>query len=217
MSDETLVKLRGSLDTTLGDLIKRQAWEAAQEYVENAEQQKDNSWFATVVSLAGQFVPKETTPRPDTFKTKATRYWLSVVQTRYPLILHSTEKFLSALDFLTESAKMTPFFLATYLAGRGIKNTTEWHRTTYFKEPLRDDLKDFINFLDENLYTHVTNPAYKGLHYYWVSRLKGYKSFMSSKNRIYFEKDLQKLTRGSTLNHDIDTLRAILYHELDHL
>lgn len=156
-------------------------------------------------------------PRSYTFESKILEAGGNAFKFYTPTVTHSISNFTQALDFLTESAKMTPFMLASYLGYKGVTGANHWYRNHYFKEPLRYDLKDFINFLDENLYTHVSNPAFKGLHYYWTARLKQYKKFMSNKDRIYFEKDLQKLTRGATISHEIEILRVILYNELEHL
>lgn len=192
----------------LDEINKNGTYQTANHYVE-----KFDKWWNSKPKTDSN-APKQALE--ETLDYAYMDYFLTVLKIQYPYIKNNISTFVNALEFLTETAKMTPFFLTLYVGGRGVANANQWYRNSYFKEPLRYDLKDFINFLDENLYTYVNNPAFKGLHYYWTARLKRYKSFMDSKNRIYFEKDLQKLTRGSTINHEIETLRVILYNELEH-
>ena len=222
ISSETLDDLIGRVSIPLLDSSKKAFFDAAKQLLKELQSQPDKasvlkSWVDSLLKAAESNINSiSSRPFEDTPEGSYVRKLEAQINAEYPPIKNGISTFINALEFLTETAKMTPFFLTLYVGYKGTTGAAQWYRNSYFKEPLRYDLKDFINFLDENLYTHVNNPAFKGLHYYWTARLKRYKSFMDSKNRIYFEKDLQKLTRGSTINHEIETLRVILYNELEH-
>lgn len=219
LSDESLKNLIHDLPIPLGEYLQSLGAEKLKEFLKNLSPETDKMAYVGSYVTAGVKALENALKDKDlenTLEYKWIQYALAVFKSTAPQVLNNTSTFLNALEFLTESAKTTPFLLALYVSGRGIKGVHQWRRNHYFTEPLRYDLKDFINFLDENLHTHVNNQAYKGLHYYWTLRLKRYRSFMDSKNRIYFEKDLQKLTRGATITHEIETLKALLYHELNH-
>ena len=222
LSPETLDDLIGRVSIPFFESSKKAFFDAAKQLFKELQSEPDKagvlkSWFDYILKSAESSISSiSSKPFDDTPEGAYVRKLEAQVNAEYPEIKNGVSTFIDALEFLTETAKMTPFFLTLYVGYKSTNGAAQWYRDTYFKEPLRYDLKDFINFLDENIYTHINNPTFKGLHYYWTARLKRYKSFMDSKNRIYFEKDLQKLTRGSSISHEIETLRVILYDELEH-
>lgn len=123
---------------------------------------------------------------------------------------------LDALGYAKDAFMLTPTLLATYVAAALTTRTLQWKKNKYFKEPLRSDLKDFVNFLHHSINNGENDPMFEGCYYYWISRIKSYLPYMSKKDKMYFLKDLDNVMHTSNLEEKIRTLEVILYDEMPH-
>jgi len=133
-------------------------------------------------------------------------------QRMFPTVREQVENTIDATEYLSESAKLTPFLLVVYLSYKGARSLYDCQHSYFFKKPMRSDLKDFIHFLHQHAHTE-NDPVFDGLYYYWITRIRSYVGYMSKETRVTLKRDLENLIQTKTTEEKLQILETMLYNE----
>lgn len=114
-----------------------------------------------------------------------------------------------------EFIALMPAALLAYCAYKGVKSTLNKNHQKNVINPLTQDLKDFETLLDKYK-TETTDAYFDGMQMYWAYKLQKYAKLIDSKQRMYFDRDLKRITSGISPEHQQSIIFSILHYGIAH-